>query len=109
MPKRTATPMQYGEGLRPDHPRREAAHLFSFVQRGIDTPESIRELVRVSPEDEKVLRANFCAGTAAHAIKYRQEILREFEKLIAAGAQFPRRRRRRRRILEVEAAQRVAQ
>lgn len=62
----------------------EIAFCLNLVKRGVETVERVRELISVSPAEEKRLREFLEAAVVESALADRRAVLREFERSISA-------------------------
>ena len=62
----------------------ELAFCISMIARGVETVERVRELISVSPAEEKRLREFLEAAVVESALADRRAVLREFERSISA-------------------------
>jgi hypothetical protein len=64
--------------------RLEAETLADMVSRGVDSADRMRRLIVISPDEQQDLRKSFRPGLVEDLVKFRIEILRQFESLIRA-------------------------
>jgi hypothetical protein len=55
-----------------------------LVRRGVFSIDEVRQLIQISPTDEKYLRKHFDEAKVTEAIRDRQEILRRFEQQLSS-------------------------
>ena len=65
--------------------RNEARRLLPLLGENGDTPETVRELIRVSPEEQAALRAFLMADRVEQILAYRVRVEQEFEQLARAA------------------------
>ena len=68
-------------------PKSEARSLFQLLGRNGHTIDKLRELIRVTPKEEAILRASaldspILAGHIERVLRYRVQVAEEFERLI---------------------------
>lgn len=74
----------------------EAKSLLGLVRRNVSTPADVRNLIAMTPSDEKILRSAFHPNRVRQLIEYRRRVLAEFENMLSDGTQVPGRRHNRR-------------
>jgi len=80
-----SNPPRRRPGAMADRPCAEAAFFIERVRRAQESVSSARELIMITAEQEAVLRKRFSKLFVDSILKYRRDVLQEFESMLGQG------------------------